>query len=109
VLSRQGIRACIINTISLDNVRLTSQVTLPTKRCHKVYRVGLNARVCQEKQQVFIEQFEQGIQLQREAQSSILTKLEFISEKEVLFSLTEGQSHQVKRVFATVGNRLHHP
>jgi len=33
-------------------------------------------------------------------------KLEVISDKEVLLTINEGKFHQVKRMFAAVGNRV---
>ena len=50
--------------------------------------------------------FECGVQLQGEKSLTLPAKLEVIRPKEVLLTITEGRYHQVKRMFAEVGNRV---
>ena len=85
-----------------DDGRWSYNITHPTNNCHKVYRVGLSKAIAGD---VAI-QFKKGIQLQGEQQLTLPATLEVIDTKEVLLTLTQGKFHQVKRMFATVGNRV---
>lgn len=85
-----------------DDGRWTYNITLPNSGCKKVYRVGLSKPFKVE----LISQFEQGIQLQGEAQLTLPASIEIINSKEVLLTITEGKFHQVKRMFAAIGNRV---
>jgi 16S rRNA pseudouridine516 synthase len=51
-------------------------------------------------------QFKQGIRLQGEQRLTLPATLEVISSKDVRLTITEGRFHQVKRMFAAVGNRV---
>ncbi len=93
-----------------DDGRWSHNVISPKKECQKVYRVWLRTPITLEKSIALIEQFSQGIQLQGE---SSLTKPAILSlvtdtgvDNEVLLTITEGKYHQVKRMFAAVGNRV---
>lgn len=93
-----------------DDGRWSHNVISPKKDCQKVYRVWLRNPITVEKSAELIEQFAQGIQLQGE---SSLTKPAILTlvtdtevENEVLLTITEGKYHQVKRMFAAVGNRV---
>jgi 16S rRNA pseudouridine516 synthase len=106
-----------------DDGRWSHNVISPKKDCQKTYRVWLRNAILDNKADALIEQFKQGIQLQGEAtltRPAILT-LVFDSEhngfeecevhannatNEVLLTITEGKYHQVKRMFAAVGNRV---
>ena len=85
-----------------DDGRWTFNITSPTNDCKKVYRVGLSKSLHPH----LIEQFNQGIQLQGEAKLTLPATLVQLAEKEVLLTITEGKYHQVKRMFAAVGNRV---
>jgi 16S rRNA pseudouridine516 synthase len=85
-----------------DDGRWTFNITLPNNGCKKVYRVGLS-RDCNDHVN---DQFKQGIQLQGETKLTLPALLDIISSREVLLTLTEGKFHQVKRMFAAVGNRV---
>ena len=85
-----------------DDGRWTFNITLPSNDCKKVYRVGLSRIFKAE----IIEQFKQGIQLQGEAKLTLPASVKQVNEKEVLLTITEGKFHQVKRMFAAVGNRV---
>jgi 16S rRNA pseudouridine516 synthase len=93
-----------------DDGRWSHNVISPKKECQKVYRVWLRTPITVEKSVALIEQFSQGIQLQGE---SSLTKPAILTlvtdtdvDNEVLLTITEGRYHQVKRMFAAVGNRV---
>jgi len=85
-----------------DDGRWTYNITLPTNRCPKVYRVGLSKTF----NPMLVDIFKQGIQLQGEQQLTKPAKVKIVDEKEVLLTITEGKFHQVKRMFAAVGNRV---
>ncbi|MBL4765683.1 MAG: pseudouridine synthase [Colwellia sp.] len=93
-----------------DDGRWSHNVISPKKECQKIYRVWLRNPITAEKSTALIEQFSQGIQLQGE---SSLTKPAILTlvtdtdvDNEVLLTITEGRYHQVKRMFAAVGNRV---
>ena len=85
-----------------DDGSWTFNITLPSNDCKKVYRVGLSRPF----QAGIIEQFKQGIQLQGETGLTLPATIEQITKKDVLLTITEGKFHQVKRMFAAVGNRV---
>jgi len=82
------------------------RVTSPKRECDKTYRVWLAEPISAETSQRFAE----GIQLRSETQLTRPAQLEIITPQEVLLTIHEGKYHQVKRMFAAVGNhveRLH--
>jgi len=83
-----------------DDGQWSHQVTSPRKKCEKRYRVALQEVITQEA----VQQFAKGIQLKSEPQPCLPAKLEIINEHEVLLTISEGKYHQVKRMFAAVGN-----
>ncbi|MGF1686108.1 pseudouridine synthase [Photobacterium japonica] len=85
-----------------DDGRWSFNITVPTKACGKVYRVTLSHDIADH----VAAKFKQGIQLQGEQQLTLPATLEVISAREVLLTITEGKFHQVKRMFAAVGNRV---
>jgi 16S rRNA pseudouridine516 synthase len=89
-----------------DDGRWTFDITLPTKACCKVYRVKLSQALSNEVAADVTAKFAKGVQLQGEQQLTLPATLAVISAKEVLLTITEGRYHQVKRMFAAVGNRV---
>lgn len=85
-----------------DDGRWSFEIIRPDKACKKVYRVGLTYPVADD---VAIK-FEHGIQLQGEQKLTLPAQLELIAPKEARLTITEGRYHQVKRMFAAVGNRV---
>ncbi len=85
-----------------DDGRWSFNITLPTKSCKKVYRVTLSREIKDD----VTDKFKAGIQLQGEQKLTRPAELEVITSKEVLLTITEGKFHQVKRMFAAVGNRV---
>jgi 16S rRNA pseudouridine516 synthase len=83
-----------------DDGQWSHQVTSPRKQCEKRYRVWLQDPINEEA----IQLFQQGIQLKSEAQPCLPATLEILNETEVLLTIQEGKYHQVKRMFAAVGN-----
>jgi 16S rRNA pseudouridine516 synthase len=95
-----------------DDGRWTYNIISPTKHCHKVYRIGLSYSIPDHAIAALVTQFKNGIQLQGEQQLTLPATLKVLpthslnNSKEVLLTLTEGKYHQVKRMFAAVGNRV---
>lgn len=98
-----------------DDGRWTYNITRPDKHCHKVYRVGLSYGIPDDKVEGLTAHFQEGIQLQGEKQPTLPAKLEVLTSsdtpkkqgsKDVLLTIHEGKYHQVKRMFAAVGNRV---
>ncbi len=85
-----------------DDGRWSFRITSPNSKCPKVYRVSLSKAVTYE----VVELFKQGIQLQGHPVLTLPAKLHLISSKEALLTIVEGKFHQVKRMFAAVGNRV---
>ena len=85
-----------------DDGRWSYGVTHPDKHCPKVYRVGLSRPIARD----VAEKFKTGIALQGEAQLTLPASLTELSPQEVLLTITQGKFHQVKRMFAAVGNRV---
>ncbi len=89
-----------------DDGRWSFNITLPTNDCRKVYRVQLSQAIPAERSSDLVTQFKQGLQLQGEQGLTRPAKLDIITPKEVLLTITEGKFHQVKRMFSAVGNRV---
>ncbi|SBS31214.1 Ribosomal small subunit pseudouridine synthase A [Marinomonas spartinae] len=89
-----------------DDGRWSFHITLPSSDCRKVYRVQLSQAIPAERSSDLVTQFKQGLQLQGELGLTRPSKLDIITPKEVLLTITEGKFHQVKRMFAAVGNRV---
>lgn len=85
-----------------DDGRWTFDIITPSSNCQKIYRVGLSRNLSKG----LIEQFKAGLQLQGESQLTRPAELELLGPKEARLTITEGKYHQVKRMFAAVGNRV---
>ena len=85
-----------------DDGRWSFDIIRPDQQCEKVYRVGLRDPISNDAAM----RFSAGIQLQGEDQLTLPAKLEVLSQRQVLLTITEGKFHQVKRMFAAIGNRV---
>ena len=85
-----------------DDGRWSFNITTPAKKCNKVYRVGLSRNIADD----VVTKFQLGVQLQGEKELTKPATLEILSDKEVLLTITEGKFHQVKRMFASIGNKV---
>ena len=88
--------------IVTDDGRWSHNIISPKKECNKVYRVWLRSPV----DESAIEQFKYGVQLQGEEGLTKPGILDIIEPQEVLLTITEGKYHQVKRMFAAIGNKV---
>ncbi|ABM00817.1 16S rRNA pseudouridine(516) synthase RsuA [Shewanella amazonensis] len=85
-----------------DDGLWSHKVTSPKRDCAKRYRVQLAESLTDD----LIAQFAEGVQLNGEDGLTKPAKLELLSDTEALLSITEGKYHQVKRMFAAVGNKV---
>ncbi|WP_407333033.1 16S rRNA pseudouridine(516) synthase RsuA [Enterovibrio sp. 27052020O] len=85
-----------------DDGQWSHRVTSPKHKCDKVYRVVLDDPISEETADVFSE----GLLLRGEKTDTLPAQLEQVSEKEALLTIHEGKYHQVKRMFAAVGNKV---
>ena len=97
-----------------DDGRWSHNVISPKKDCQKTYRVWLRDAILADEKAALISKFKEGIQLQGESSLTRPAILALINDNdalngstnEVLLTITEGKYHQVKRMFAAVGNRV---
>lgn len=85
-----------------DDGQWSHRITSPKHKCDKTYRVWLADPVGADYQQ----QLTDGILLRNEKEPTLPAQMEIISEKEVLLTIHEGKYHQVKRMFAALGNKV---
>ena len=85
-----------------DDGRWSFNIIRPQMKCEKVYWVGLRDPIAENA----VDKFQQGIPLQGEKIPTLPAKLEVISPKEVLLTITEGKYHQVKRMFGALDNKV---
>ncbi|MCG9714305.1 16S rRNA pseudouridine(516) synthase RsuA [Shewanella insulae] len=78
------------------------RVTSPKRECGKTYLVRLADPLKTE----WVEQFASGLALRSEEGLTKPAKLELLSSHEARLTITEGKYHQVKRMFAAVGNKV---
>ncbi|MDP7591218.1 MAG: pseudouridine synthase [Litorilituus sp.] len=89
-----------------DDGRWSHNVISPKKHCQKVYRVWLRDDIVTGNFNALVERFKAGIQLQGESSLTRPAIIEYVGDNEVLLTITEGKYHQVKRMFAAVGNKV---
>ena len=85
-----------------DDGQWSHAITSPKRQCQKRYRAELAEPI----EQSAIEQFKQGLQLHNEPELTRPATLEIIAPHEVVVTISEGKYHQVKRMFAAVGNKV---
>ena len=85
-----------------DDGKFSHAVASPKHHQDKTYRVWLAQPLIQDAEQQMVD----GILLNNEDKKTKPAKLERISDNEVLITISEGRYHQVKRMFAALGNRV---
>jgi len=87
-----------------DDGQWNHRITSPRSQCDKVYHVTTSEPI----ESSYMAQFEQGIQLESENKPTLpaLLNLDPNSEKQAALTLREGKYHQVKRMFAALGNHV---
>ncbi|PNH82570.1 16S rRNA pseudouridine(516) synthase RsuA [Vibrio diazotrophicus] len=85
-----------------DDGQWSHRITSPKHKCDKLYRVWLDDPI----QLDYQEKFATGIELRNERELTLPAQMEVIDEKQVLLTIHEGKYHQVKRMFAALGNKV---
>lgn len=85
-----------------DDGKWSHNITSPKKHCEKTYRVWLAEPITDD----VITQLAEGVQLHGENELTLPAKVDVIDSQEVLLTIVEGKYHQVKRMFAAVGNHV---
>lgn len=93
-----------------DDGRWSFNLFNPQYHCAKVYKVTLRNSIVDdastEINPAIKALFTQGMLLPGEKAPTKPAKLQLLSSNEVLLTITEGRYHQVKRMFAYVGNKV---
>lgn len=82
------------------------RVTSPKHKHKKLYEVTLSEPMTPEQQADAIRQVQAGILLDSETEKTKPAELSFIDETHANLVLIEGKYHQVKRMFAALGNHV---
>lgn len=88
--------------LATDDGHWSFDIIRPESNCKKVYRVGLSRPLSEEA----ADRLRVGVIFQGITEPTLPALLEFITSTEVRLTITEGKYHQVKRMFAAVGNRV---
>lgn len=85
-----------------DDGQWSHRVTSPRSDCKKVYYVETAEPI----DETAIEAFTLGVKLKGELRPTLPAELVIIHEQAARVTLSEGKYHQVKRMFAAVGNKV---
>ena len=85
-----------------DDGQWSHRITSPRHHCEKTYLVTLESPVADDT----AEQFAKGVQLHNEKDLTKPAVLEVITPTQVRLTISEGRYHQVKCMFAAVGNHV---
>jgi 16S rRNA pseudouridine516 synthase len=86
-----------------DDGKLLHKIIHPKSNCLKVYRATLDRPLEGHEAEIFASG---ELMLNSETRPLLPAKLEVTGEKEALITLHEGRYHQVRRMFAAVGNHV---
>lgn len=85
-----------------DDGQWSHRITAPKHHCEKTYLVTLEQPLAADT----AAQFTAGVQLHNEDSLTLPAQLEQLEDCLVRLTISEGRYHQVKRMFAAVGNRV---
>jgi 16S rRNA pseudouridine516 synthase len=85
-----------------DDGQWVHRIISPRSGCEKTYRVELAEAL----ERGAIEQLEAGVMLRGESNPTLPARLVQLAPEGCHITLTEGRYHQVKRMFAAVGNHV---
>ncbi|WP_440905962.1 pseudouridine synthase [Catenovulum sp. SX2] len=89
-----------------DDGQWSHRIASPKHICEKTYLAELAEEMTPEQQQQAIDTFAQGIMLNGEDKPTEPAKLKFLADDYAELTITEGRYHQVKRMFAAIGNKV---
>lgn len=85
-----------------DDGQWSHRITSPVRGCGKTYRVELNYPLSD----ADAMRIRQGVLLHQQQKPTRPASLQMLSETHLRLTISEGKYHQVKRMFAAVGNRV---
>lgn len=85
-----------------DDGQWSHQLTSPRRKIAKTYRAWLAEDLRSDAEELF----KQGVELEDAPTPTLPAELERINDQEVLLTIYEGRYHQVKRMFAALGNAV---
>lgn len=85
-----------------DDGQWSHRISSPRHHIAKTYRVWTADSISADA----VTQFEQGVVLRDEPSPTKPAQLELVASHEALLTIHEGRYHQVKRMFAALGNRV---
>jgi 16S rRNA pseudouridine516 synthase len=85
-----------------DDGDWSHRVTSPKRGCGKTYRVTVAEPLAPS----LVEQFAEGVALRNEKKKTRPAQLEITGLNQARLTISEGKYHQVKRMFAALGNRV---
>jgi 16S rRNA pseudouridine516 synthase len=85
-----------------DDGQWNHRLTSPRSDCQKIYLVTLGVPISPDYQ----DKLANGVWLEGEKHPCLPATMEVIDERTVLLSIAEGKYHQVKRMFAALGNHV---
>jgi 16S rRNA pseudouridine516 synthase len=85
-----------------DDGQLVHQINSPKSGCRKSYVSSLDSSITEQ----MIEQLESGVKLKGDDKLTLPATVEVLEQKLVKLTISEGRYHQVKRMFAAVGNHV---
>lgn len=85
-----------------DDGQWSHRITSPKHHCEKTYLVTLADPV----EDFYVEKCREGILLRGEKTPTLPAELEILDDYNVNLTISEGRYHQVKRMFASLGNKV---
>jgi 16S rRNA pseudouridine516 synthase len=85
-----------------DDGQWSHKVTAPNKDCKKTYYIETVEPIAEDAAQIFKE----GVKLKGELKPTLPAELTLEHEQSARLTISEGKYHQVKRMFAFVGNKV---
>ncbi len=85
-----------------DNGQWNHSITSPRSNCRKTYDIKVSEPLTPD----LIKKFYEGIWLDGEKRRCLPADLKILDDQHALLTISEGKYHQVKRMFAALGNHV---